>query len=546
MTEPGPWGLRKGMSVLRLIQDNHGDKNAEFQLNGEVILGREAPSEILLPHREVSRKHARIFQEGGNWFIEDLNSANGTIVNGTKVQRFRLTDGDTIRLSSFTLVFCDSAAPDSQVSDSSFSAMEASIVATHVPGDPTRSPTSADRERALERRLEVLYKVSRSAAGSLSVKALLKVILNELFQIFIQAEYGFVILRDPQSEKFSIDARRKRHPSVEEHLPSKTIVKYASQNMCALLSTSAMDDARFRAAQSLVEARTTSVICAPLITDEKILGLIYIATRAADRPFSEGDLQLVSCVADTAAVFLQNARLHEQALRSQRLAAIGQAIAGMAHCIKNILNGLQGGSFILDQNLGDSPNGAMVKGWDMVKRNMRFLSDIVLDMLSYSKKRKPLYGSCSINEVCRAVYELVRPQAERNSVNLVFRPSDEVNVVHVDEAAIKRCLMNLLGNAVDACEKNTGQVSLEVGAAELSDHFAIRVRDNGCGIDPEACEKIFDVFFSTKGGKGTGLGLAVTKKIVEEHQGTIQVESAIDVGTEFTAVLPINGSQPSA
>jgi len=475
-----------------------------------------------------------------------LKSANGTTLNGKKVRKSRLSDGDVIRIRAFTLMYCDSAESEDKPGDSSFAATDDRIIAARAPGSITGAATSVDPCGELARRLEVLYKVSRSAAGNLNVKALLEIVLDELLQVFAQAEYGFVILRREGAGKLTIDARRKRHSDAEAYSPSKTVVEHAFKNMCAVLSKSAMDDARFHGAQGIVESRTTSVVCAPLVTDEKALGVIYIATRAADRPFSEADLQLVSCLADTAAVFLQNARLHEQALRSQRLAAIGQAIAGMAHCVKNILNGLQGGSYILDQGLGDSPDPVVAKGWEMVKRNMGFLSNIVLDMLSYSKKRKPFYQPCDINELCARVCELLRPQAEQKAVELIFQPTEEVDVVNIDEAAIKRCLINLLGNAVDACEQSTGRVDLQFAGADDKGSFAIRVRDNGCGIAPEAREKIFDVFFSTKGGKGTGLGLAVTKKIVEEHGGTIRVKSTLGAGTEFTITLPIDGAEVAA
>lgn len=173
----------------------------------------------------------------------------------------------------------------------------------------------------------------------------------------------------------------------------------------------------------------------------------------------------------------------------------------------------------------------------MVKRNMQFLSSIVLDMLSYSKQRKPLCQPCEIGDLCGDVVALLRQQAMEKGVTLTT--SAEVREVCVDETAIRRCLMNLVGNAIDACSAGGGLVEADVGLAARSGYFTIRVRDNGHGMDAETSRRIFDPFYSTKGGKGTGLGLPVTKKIAEEHGGTIRVKSAPGEGTEFVLELPV-------
>jgi len=539
-TEADAQSFGKGMIMpsLKLVEDISGARNDEYPIKDGVVLGREEPSDIILPYRGISRKHARIFREKDKWFIEDLNSANGTTINGRKIYRDCIADGDVIQMAGYKLLFCDPKSRKEEKSDTSLSAVEGGILATIVPGVATALPTVVDKGSSLERRLQVIYNITHRAAGNLGVKSLLKIILKELFKIVAQAEYGFVILRDPQSDKFAVEARRKRHADAEHYSPSKTIVKYASKNKCALLSASAMEDNRFDAAQSIAQTKTTSIICAPLMTDEDIHGVIYIATRLTDNPFSESDLQLVSCLADTAAVFLKNARLYEQAVKSQRLAAVGQAVASMAHCVKNILNCLQGGTYILDKNLCDSKVPAVVKGWDIVKRNMQLLSNIVLDMLSFSKEHKPLYQDCSINTICRQVVDLVIPQAERAVVELDFQPSDEVDEVSLDEAAIKRCLINLLGKALDSCPQTIGRVLLEIGPSDRPACFIIRISDNGNGIAPEEMEKIFDLFFLTKSAKGAGLGLAVTKKIIEEHGGTIKVDSTVGAGSVFTIMLP--------
>jgi signal transduction histidine kinase len=283
--------------------------------------------------------------------------------------------------------------------------------------------------------------------------------------------------------------------------------------------------------------RTRSVLAVPLAAKGRPLGVLQVLNRRDGRAFDPEDLELARAVGSLVAVAIHNAEEHEARLNAERLATIGQTIAGMAHCIKNILNGLQAGSFLMDQALPAGSDSRVARGWQMVKRNMQLLSNIVLDMLSYSRKRKPLYQECEIGEVCQDVVGLLEEQARRKAVLLAAR--SRVGKVCVDEAGIRRCLINLVGNAIDACPAEGGRVEVEVESADGPGGFAIRVRDNGCGIGPDARDKLFKAFFSTKGGKGTGLGLPVTKKIVEEHGGSIRVDSTPGAGTQFTLLLPL-------
>ncbi len=288
---------------------------------------------------------------------------------------------------------------------------------------------------------------------------------------------------------------------------------------------------------------TKSIICLPLMAKGRQVGVMQVLNRCDGQPFDEADIELAEAVASLIAVAIHNAEEHEARIQAERVATVGQTIAGLAHCIKNILNGLNGGSYIIDQNLeGGDPERAK-RGWEMVKRNMGLLSNIVLDMLSYTKSRKPVVSATPINQLCEDVVALLEGQAAEGGVKLTSRLSAELGEVDVDEAALKRGLINIVGNAIDACRETHGSVTVETCLGDDSGRFVLTVRDTGCGMMPETVEKIFSPFFSTKGNKGTGLGLAVTKKIVKEHNGVLNVESKEGVGTAFIIELPIRQEQ---
>jgi PAS domain S-box-containing protein len=235
-------------------------------------------------------------------------------------------------------------------------------------------------------------------------------------------------------------------------------------------------------------------------------------------------------------------RLEKELVDSERLAAIGQTVAGMAHCIKNILHGFKGGKYLMDVGIEKDNKDKLTKGWQMIQRNITRTSDLVLDLLSYSKQREPEFESCLPNEIAADVCDIVTPSAHDYHINIIRNFSEEIGEVIMDPRTIHRGLMNLVSNAIDACifdenvqKKHWVKVSTTL---EDGEYINFKVEDNGSGMNQEVKNKIFSSFFSTKGAKGTGLGLLVTSKLIEEHRGTIDVTSKEGQGTIFTMRLP--------
>ena len=235
-------------------------------------------------------------------------------------------------------------------------------------------------------------------------------------------------------------------------------------------------------------------------------------------------------------------RLERELVDSERLAAIGQTVAGMAHCIKNILHGFEGGSYLMDVGLEKNDNIKLTKGWQIIQRNIQRTSDLVLDLLSYSKEREPEFENCFPNEIAADVCDLMTQQAESFEIKIVRDFSAKIQAVVMDPRTIHRCLLNLVSNAIDACifdENALKKHQVHVATFLGNDNYiCFKVEDNGAGMSQEVKDKIFSSFFSTKGAKGTGLGLLVTSKLVEEHQGNIDVMSKEGEGTVFTICLP--------
>ena len=235
-------------------------------------------------------------------------------------------------------------------------------------------------------------------------------------------------------------------------------------------------------------------------------------------------------------------RLEQELIKSERLAAIGQTVASIAHYIKNILFGLKGGIYLVNVTPHEDKTDSVQTGREMLERNIGRMSDLVLDLLEYSKDSEPEYESCFPNEIAHEVCDLMESRAKECDVEIIHDLDLSLGEVVLDRKGIHRCLLNLVSNAIDAClfdssKRKKWVVELRT-MLDNDGEVKFEVTDNGCGMDQEVKEKLFTSFFTTKEGRGTGLGLLITQKIVQEHGGTITIESEAGKGSTFTIRLP--------
>jgi signal transduction histidine kinase len=231
--------------------------------------------------------------------------------------------------------------------------------------------------------------------------------------------------------------------------------------------------------------------------------------------------------------------LEREKLEAERLAAVGQTVAGLAHGLKNTLMGLQGGVYVLGSGLRRGETAKAERGMQMLTRNLDKISTLVKDLLGFSKGRIPQVALTDPNAVAREVLELYADLAHKAGVELRGDLRPDLSPAPLDAEGMHACLANLVSNAIDACqvsEKPDCRVTLRTFAE--GDTLGFEVVDSGCGMDYEVKKKIFTTFFTTKGEGGTGLGLLLTRKIVQEHGGTIQVDSHPGQGTRFAIRLP--------
>jgi signal transduction histidine kinase len=226
-------------------------------------------------------------------------------------------------------------------------------------------------------------------------------------------------------------------------------------------------------------------------------------------------------------------------LQSQ-LESTGLLISSISHSIKGLLQGLDGGMYLVNSGLKKDNQERVEKGWEMVSRNVDRIRGTVMNILYHAKKREPDWEDINAADMAAEVHSVTEPQARNHQVTFHQNVDETAGVFEGDPLAIRSALINLVEISLDACrvdkKKTDHWVMLSVRGGVDEVHY--EVADNGIGMDREAREKVFSLFFSSKGTEGTGLGLFVASSIAKAHGGSIEVDSEVDRGTRFVVRLP--------
>lgn len=232
--------------------------------------------------------------------------------------------------------------------------------------------------------------------------------------------------------------------------------------------------------------------------------------------------------------------MENQRIEAERLGAVGQTVAGLAHTIKNLLMGLEGGIYIVDTGLRQGDAVRIVEGWDILQRNFKKTTDLVKGFLSFAKGRLPELVPTNPNNIVKNIINLYSETARLQNVELTAKFGSSKKLFPLDSEGIEACITNLVSNAIDAAmmrKDDNGKVEISTNYKHST--LIIEVADNGCGMDSEVIQNIFTTFFTTKGNKGTGLGLLTVNKIIKEHGGSLEVSSELDEGSVFRIILPL-------
>jgi signal transduction histidine kinase len=392
-----------------------------------------------------------------------------------------------------------------------------------------------------------MYRTSLAVSHTLDIDELLGRVLQLVFE-WVEADRGCIMLVDPETKELKTKARRDRRADDTGSMTiSRTILDYVLSNREGVLTSDAQDDDRFASGNSVVRTGVREAICVPLQGRYDIVGVIYVdtttplaeAVESGRRRFGDDHLKLMIAIAHQAALAVEDTTYYSAMVQAERLAAVGQTIATLSHHIKNILQGIRGGSYLVEMGLEGDDLTMVRKGWDIVNRNQNKISSLVMDMLSYGKDREPDPVPSDLASLIAEIVETVHQRAEELGATIRWQPPADLPALRFDPEGIARAVLNVVTNALDAVESRPDPtISIEARVDREAGLARITVTDNGAGMSAETLGRIFNVFVSTKGARGTGLGLAVSRKILREHGGDIHATSHEGAGSTFVMEFP--------
>ena len=234
------------------------------------------------------------------------------------------------------------------------------------------------------------------------------------------------------------------------------------------------------------------------------------------------------------------ALVREKTELQDHLSSLGLMIGSISHGIKGLLTGLDGGMYLVESGFSKENQDQIKEGWDTVKLMVDRIRKMVLDILYYAKERDLRWERVDPLSFAEDLAATFAPKAKNHDIELVQEFDETVGEFEIDAGYIHSALTNILENAVDACTKDAGKTYHKIvfSVRQDANHVIFAVFDNGIGMDPDTVSKLFTPFFSSKGRRGTGLGLFISHKIVRQHRGEILVKSTPGQGTLFTVKIP--------
>jgi len=539
-----------------------------------ITIGRHSSNEIQISDDSASRFHAEIEHRPNGYYVRDLDSRNGLLVNNAPVLEHHLHDGDEIRIGQTRLAF-HHATDANVVSDNErtlvlmlpdrkraaeeahpqFSeAMEMpgpGILAERFLEDYQRekNPRAGAQEAKSSDDMVVLAaRLGQILAGAAEVDDLLSKMFA-LLETEVPFNRGAVLLWSGGKQSDVPRATRILSPGdggKREISLSTTIVNHCLEKSQGICCMDAMSDPRFAEASSVHDLQLKSLICVPIPGAQQMIGVLHIESPSVSRAFGAADLRKTMLAANLMGPSLQAMLTREERRRRERGAEQVRAIAAAAHCFENML-------LISDAQI-EMLHEAAVKGntllvaamIDEIARSRSALAASLGALARYLRGGVQPFKRVQINELLASLLDEMAPALETLRIEMDFEPGDAQAPSYLDAQALRQALLNVLRNAIEAIGETSQARQIRVTASqEEGTRIRIAIEDSGEGMTADTRERAFEPFFSTRGANHAGLGLAYARHIINAMGGSIDLISEPGKGTTALILLPLRTDPPS-
>ncbi|MFH0953066.1 MAG: ATP-binding protein [Verrucomicrobiota bacterium] len=547
-----------------------------FLTSNEITLGRKG-CDITLADEEVSRVHARVFCEGSDYIVEDAGRRNGTLVNGNPAPRATLADGDRIGIGKTVARFSRGTAGPSGVPWDVSGRIGDTVTLEAQEGDlATRridesDPAAVQRARA---DLASLYRSGQAINAVIHTAELYSRVPEMVIHEMSSVEHCSMHCLDEVTGELRCVGHWSRAENSRSENPvfSRSIAQVVLRDGRGVLSRDAGVDKRFGDQISIAAQGIRSALCAPLKSRDRLLGVLHASSTAAADCLKPDDLRLLMAIGMQAGAALENALLYEKLagekaeldkahralqaaqevlVRSEKLAAMGRMTAGIVHDVKNPMTVILGYADLLGQSLkkaGVEKAGTLDVGECVgeIQTGVLHCKEVIDKLLKFARQSKPEKTRLQINAIIEETVSFLRHEIMKAGGRCETQLAPDLPEVLADASEMKQVLINILLNDIEAFRKEEPgfiEISTSLQRSDGKQFVIVAIRDNGLGMTEDVQRKLFEPFFTTKkeGGRlgGTGLGLAMTYGIVQNHGGTISAESTPGKGTTFVVSLPV-------
>jgi K+-sensing histidine kinase KdpD len=515
------------MAQYIIVAFKEEEPDRHYRIEGDnCIIGRTPDSDLVLPDFSISRRHATINVVDGIVLITDEDSTNGVYVNGEKITKSVLSEGDFVSLGCYTIVMrvLSEAGEEMTLHGKTMCLHSEAAMKLH--------------EDALVTHNRQFYPVLYRTGLLLEERSPLEELLQHVLQLIVDTlpcHRGAIVIQPGDQMEPEILVHFTRDDESGDPVVSRTLLNYVLRSKTALLTDNAQTDPRFRSSDTVLQHRIGAAMCAPMCGARQAVGVIYVDTRSETSSFAAPDLEFLTAVGHVVGMAVENKLLDKKMMHQEQLAAVGQAISGISHDVRSVLTGAVAGVDLLELAYEKKNEEKIANAYQIIRKSTgqieAYLSDLLLFVKTTEISRCPTYLNGTINDII----EVTQPTARKKNVKLHVEMPEKV-IVHVDGPLIQRVLLNLITNSIEACDKESS--SVHVSMERVEDDMYLRVKDTGVGISPENIKLLSEPFFSTKGSGNSGLGLAISFRIVEKHGGRISVTSEAGQGTTFTIFIP--------
>ncbi|HSP07411.1 MAG TPA: ATP-binding protein, partial [Acidobacteriota bacterium] len=531
----------------------------------------------------ISRQHVRIDVTGERVVLSDLQSSNGTFVNGTRIDTSILKHGDILRCGDITFSFREQLTILQEINSGVRMGFHELLI-----NEKGRFSTSAlkikqkDLQQRTKDKLQILLEVSEMLSSPEEIDILLQKIVDFLF-VIMDVDRAAILMVNEESGLLESKIQRSAVEVREgETIYSRSIVNYVLQKSVSVISSDTREDPRFVTTGSILRQSIRSSICVPLKTRDKVIGVVYVDNVTIPMRFVGEDLEFLSVFGNQAAVAIENSKLYrkieedarnretelrrlvdertlELSLEKERAEKVmilaeeanrtkSQFLANMSHELRTPLNAIIGYSEMLQEEILDLGHDDLIPDLKRIQTAGRHLLALINDILDLSKieagRMELFLETFNMPFLLEEVVTTVRPLMKKNNNTMEYKFGENLGSMYADMTRIRQVLFNLLSNASKFTKDGIVTLTVDRTPVNGADWMVFRVSDSGIGMTAEQLGKLFQAFSQAdptiaRRYGGTGLGLVISLRFCQMMGGDIDVDSEPGKGTTFTVKIPV-------